>query len=204
MLLLSLLLFILRSIKPQPEPLDGIWPSFFVGDDGLVTQVALSCCNAEPPLKQLVDRSGRSRANSCKFQLYIMWNLILKSCRPVHGQHSKSEPSKLQFLTSDRTDGIANRCYDPGCKGLLQCLLISTKTCQSNGPMTIQNLPPKKREQRRKLPSLVLMVVTKGHVQEEFDKSQNHLFEPPSQSSRENRARPSCLINLSKDVECCV
>ena len=25
------------------------------------------------------------------------------------------------------------------------CLLISTKTCQSNGPMTIQNLPQKKR-----------------------------------------------------------
>lgn len=133
-----------------------------------------------------------------------MWNLILKSCRPVHGQHSKSEPSKLQFLTSDRTDGIANRCYDPGCKGLLHVSVDFHEDLPVQWSNDHPKFTPKKREQRRKLPSLVLMVVTKGHVQQEFDKSQNHLFEPPSQSSRENRARPSCLINLSKDVECCV
>jgi len=97
-------------------------------------------------------------------------------------------------------------------KSLLWSWLQGSATCVCWFPRRLASpmvqwpskIYPKKREQRRKLPSLVLMVVTKGHVQQELDRSQNHLFEPPSQSSRENRARPSCLINLSKYVECCV
>ena len=32
-----------------PEPLNGIWPPFFVGDDRLIAQIVLSRSNAEPP-----------------------------------------------------------------------------------------------------------------------------------------------------------
>lgn len=32
-----------------PEPLDGIWPPFFVGDDRFIAQIVLSGSDAEPP-----------------------------------------------------------------------------------------------------------------------------------------------------------
>lgn len=35
---------------PGPEPLDGIGPSFPVGDHGLVAQVILRRCDAKPPV----------------------------------------------------------------------------------------------------------------------------------------------------------
>ena len=36
-----------------PEPLDGIWPPFFVGDDRFIAQIVLSGSDAEPPGEEI-------------------------------------------------------------------------------------------------------------------------------------------------------